>query len=143
MDARLLWAVAALSCVMMGWLLMRLPLSPITQQHVPRHRFNISEGYIIALDGAEQVQERARAYLGIDAVHIFKAINGSEAIRVAFEGLPLYTKLLLEQGARHDHMQLASGAMLGCLLSHVAIWKQVPNGAAVAVLEEVSAIAII
>ena len=94
------------------------------------------QGYIIALGDASGLQKRAQMYLDIEKVHIFEAVNGTEAVRRAFDGLPLYTKLLLEQGSRHDHMQLASGAMLGCLLSHMAIWEKVTPGAIVAVLEE-------
>jgi GR25 family glycosyltransferase involved in LPS biosynthesis len=103
-----------------------------------KHLFNISEAYIITLDAVRSVdlQARARQHLGVDTVHLFSALNGTEALRLTFDGLPLYTKLLVELNSRHDHMQISSGPMLGCLLSHMEIWRRVLPNTIVAVLEE-------
>jgi GR25 family glycosyltransferase involved in LPS biosynthesis len=132
-NIRLLWPLL-LATVLLSWLLfLRLP-SP--GPPVRRHFFNISEAYIIALDDAEPLRHKASTYLDVSHVHVFDAINGTEAVRLAFDSLPLYTKLLLEQGARHDHMQLASGPMLGCLMSHIAVWRRIQPDTIVAVLEE-------
>ena len=120
------------------WLLMRLML-PVPAVPERRHLFNVSEAFIITLNPAQcELQLTAQKHLGLDTIHVFRAINGSEALRLAYSELPLYTKHLLQFSARHDHMQLSSGPMLGCLLSHMAIWRRVRMGTAVIVLEEVS-----
>ena len=50
------------------------------------------------------------------------------------ETLPLYTRHLLRHG-RRDHMQIGNPEMLGCLLSHMAVWARAGNET-VAVFEE-------
>ena len=132
-DIRLLWGLLG-GVIVLSWLLFsRLPFASPPAR---RHFFNISEAYIIALDDAAALRHKASTYLDVPRVHVFNAINGTEAVRLGFDSLPLYTKLLLEQGTRHDHMQLASGPMLGCLLSHIAVWRQIQPDTIVAVLEE-------
>ena len=120
------------------WLLAWLLMPGALRGSDDRHSFNISEAHIIALDPSlkQGLQASARRYLHVEAVHIFRAINATEALRLAFDRLPLYTKLLFQHKARHDHMQLSSAPMLGCLLSHMAVWRLVQPGAVVAVLEE-------
>lgn len=98
--------------------------------------FNISDAYIIALDtSANELQTQVKCHLHIPHVHLFAAINGTRAL-LQLPTLPLYTRFLFAIKARHDHMQLSSDAMLGCLLSHMAIWRLVLPGAIVAVFEE-------
>jgi len=99
--------------------------------------------YIIALDPLAPhvrtlVQDAATHLLGGREPRVWRAINGSEALTQA--RLPLYTRLTLASG-RHDHMQLGSAPMLGCLLSHVAIWRATTeSGATTALVLEEDAI---
>ena len=83
------------------------------------------EAHVIALDPWSPhvralVEDAATHLLGGRRPHVWRAVNGSEALAQA--RLPLYTRMTLASG-RHDHMQLGSPPMLGCLLSHVAIWR--------------------
>ena len=100
--------------------------------------FNISRSFVIALDpllGAN-VAHTASLYLGMHDMTIFRAINATEAlVSVTTDDMPLYTRRLLQVG-RSEHMQLGNAAMLGCLLSHMAIWEQIQEGETVAVFEE-------
>ena len=137
MHTERLWAAVVLGALLAMWFLHRLLPSPRSMHDsVKNNVFNISTVYIIALQPVPALKEKASWVLGVTDVRVFPAVNASEAMRLAFDELPLYTKLLMEQGVRHDHMQLSSGPMLGCLLSHMSLWKQVPPGAVVAVLEE-------
>lgn len=43
---------------------------------------------------------------------------------------------MISYAGRHDHMQLSTPAMLGCLLSHMQIWQSVLPNEIVAVFEE-------
>ena len=96
------------------------------------------EGHVIALDPQAPhvhalVEDAATHLMGGRKPRVWRAINGSEALATR---LPLYTRLTLASG-RHDHMQLGSPSMLGCLLSHVAIWRAVVGARATGlVLEE-------
>ena len=140
MHRRLVVVVAA--GLFVHWLFMRallmMPATTSEGDDERRPRFNLSEAYIIALEPSEKegLQATARLHLNIERVHMFQAINATEALRMAFDTLPLYTKLLFQFKARHDHMQLSSAPMLGCLLSHMAIWRQIRPDTIVAVLEE-------
>ena len=92
--------------------------------------------YVIALDPLAQhvrslVNDAATHLLGGRKPIVWRAVNGSEALTQA--RLPLYTQLTLASG-RHDHMQLGSAPMLGCLLSHVAVWRAATEGGATTVL---------
>ena len=97
--------------------------------------FNISEAYIITLDTVRSAELQAQAKRYLHHAHLFAAINGTRAL-LQLPSLPLYTRFLFAIKARHDHMQLSSAAMLGCLLSHMTIWRLVLPGSIVAVLEE-------
>jgi GR25 family glycosyltransferase involved in LPS biosynthesis len=44
--------------------------------------------------------------------------------------------ILNDETGRHDHMQLSTPAMLGCLLSHIQIWQSIQPNEVVAVFEE-------
>ena len=52
--------------------------------------------------------------------------------------LPISVRMALLQG-RHSHSEIGSAAALGCLLSHIAIWRTVRDGETIAVFEEVGA----
>ena len=84
----------------------------------------------------EKLLSQAKEVFGIERGYIFNAINGTEALLQSQRQLPLYTYMLFQTKARHDHMQLASAAMLGCLLSHMSIWALVQPNETVVVLEE-------
>ena len=98
-------------------------------------RQNISSGFIIALEPhtVYALQEQVHTLLGVGDTSILQAVNGTQALGLAGDGLPVYMKNLLRWG-RHDHMQLYSGGSLGCLLSHMQVWRQVKGVALV--LEE-------
>ena len=101
----------------------------------PPPRLNISSAFVIALvpETAEDLRLQAIRFLGSTDAVVIKAVNGTQALALVEHELPLYTRGLLHWG-RHDHMQLYSGATVGCLLSHMKVWASV-EGVAV-VLEE-------
>jgi GR25 family glycosyltransferase involved in LPS biosynthesis len=115
------------------------PLPPQAQPRVQAVLPEDVEGHIIALDTQAPhvralVEDAATHLMGGRRPRVWRAVNGSEAMASA--RLPLYTRLTLASG-RHDHMQLGSPSMLGCLLSHVAIWHAVVDAKrASLVLEE-------
>ena len=95
-------------------------------------------GYVIALHppSAWLTAQSAARYLGIPNVTVVQAINGTEALAQAEGDLALYTRYLLHFQVRHDHMQLSTAPMLGCLLSHVRLWEGVRENQTIAVFEE-------
>ena len=101
----------------------------------PVHHFNITKSFVIALDPllGSKVAHAAALYFGLTHMVVFKAINATEAMAAA--ELPLYTQRLIQLG-RNEHMQLGNGAMLGCLMSHLAVWEQMHEGDIFAVFEE-------
>lgn len=132
---------AWLAALVLLTLAVQLVVVPLLQTPLPpprHHFFNFSSVYIIALEPATAapLAHAAKAFLGVDTVDVMQAINGTRALRSHFAQLPLYTKMLLQSRQRHDHMQLSSAPMLGCLLSHMAAWRRVRPGEIVAVLEE-------
>jgi GR25 family glycosyltransferase involved in LPS biosynthesis len=98
-------------------------------------RLNITSGYIIALevDSVLDLYTSVKKFLNVDDVNVLQAVNSTDALSKTKHTLPLYVQNLVRWG-RHDHMQLYSGGSLGCLLSHMNVWKQV-RGVAL-VLEE-------
>ena len=88
--------------------------------------FNITSGFIIAIEPnlVENLHKDVATMLRVDNVTIVHAVNGTEALRKTEHDLPLYVQNLVRWG-RHDHMQLYSGGSLGCLLSHIEVWRQV------------------
>jgi GR25 family glycosyltransferase involved in LPS biosynthesis len=98
----------------------------------------VEQGYIIALDArqAEATAKQAMHFLGIRNVSVFPAINGTRALAEGGDSLSLYTRYLLYYQSRHDHMQLSTPPMLGCLLSHMRIWGGLQPNQTVAVFEE-------
>jgi GR25 family glycosyltransferase involved in LPS biosynthesis len=42
--------------------------------------------------------------------------------------MSLFTRHVIEQGARSDHMQLGNWAAVGCLISHAEIWRRIVAG---------------
>jgi len=99
----------------------------------------IDHAYIIALDTflAKNTEKQIVHYLNIPNVTIFPAINGTLALQ-QMPPLSLYTQYLLYYHTRHDHMQLSTAPMLGCLLSHMHLWIQAVelNQTVIAVFEE-------
>lgn len=98
----------------------------------------VHRGFVIALDtpSAAYTARHASRYLGIPNVTVFPAINGTAALQLR-PSLSLYTQYLLYFHARHDHMQLSTAPMLGCLLSHMRLWSQsVAENRTIAVFEE-------
>jgi GR25 family glycosyltransferase involved in LPS biosynthesis len=99
----------------------------------------ISAAHVIALDPANAgpIAQQAARFLRLPNVTVFPAINSSEALRSA-PTLSLYTQYLLHFRTRHDHMQLSTAPMLGCLLSHMHLWAQALalNHSLIAVFEE-------
>ena len=83
-----------------------------------------SHAFVIALDarrGAE-VAAHIKLHLSLQNVQVVVANNGMEAT------LPLYTQFLIKHG-RREHVQIGNRAMVGCLLSHVNIWRMVSGWA--------------
>jgi GR25 family glycosyltransferase involved in LPS biosynthesis len=83
----------------------------------------------------------AKHFLQVSDMSIFIAINGSEngLYRRTLPHISLYTRYAMSVG-RNDHMQLSNVGMLGCLLSHVEIWKKVQPGETIAIFEDDSII---
>lgn len=110
-------------------------VAPQTNNH-----FNISRVWIISMHHtSHHTLDLAKGllyFLRIQDVQIFPAINGTHALQTgAYKFLSLYTRYLMLSG-RHDHMQLSSPGMLGCLLSHVHLWKTIQPNETVAIFEE-------
>jgi len=101
------------------------------------HSFNVSRGFVITMNEADsrELLPDIKTYMEIDTIFIFPAINGSRAMQRDHHKLPLYTRYTMLMG-RHDHMQIANPAALGCLLSHIEIWKQMLPGEIIAIFEE-------
>lgn len=97
---------------------------------------NITRAVIISLDvlNAGNLKTQVMRYM-TPQVRVLKAVNASEAQRQTFYTLPLYTRHLIKNG-RHSHVQIGNFAMLGCLLSHVEVWKTITPSETVAVFEE-------
>jgi len=99
--------------------------------------FGVGKAFIIAMnpDTVLDLQQDTIDHLNFDRVEIFRGVNGTHALQNSLSSLPIYTKYQLLFG-RSDHMQLSNENMLGCLLSHVAIWEGILPGETVAVIEE-------
>jgi GR25 family glycosyltransferase involved in LPS biosynthesis len=104
-----------------------------------KNSLSIQQAYIIALDtlSAKYTAKQALHYLNIPNITIFPAINGTAALQ-QMPPLSLYTQYLLYYHTRHDHMQLSTAPMLGCLLSHIHLWTQAieMNQSLIAIFEE-------
>ena len=116
-----------------------LCLATLTPAVAPEAKGNESglRAYIIALGNASELQASIQRSLRLRAV-VWPAVNGSNALRQAQENVTLYARHTLLHG-RHDHMQLGSAGALGCLLSHMEIWRHmltVPEEDPVAIFEE-------
>jgi len=105
-------------------------------EKIPKHFFAINKSYIISLDvnTTQHIVPSVQKYLRIHNVTIFHAVNHSQAM-IIYDRLPLYTKYVMKTG-RSDHMQISNPSMLGCLLSHISIWKSIQKGETVLILEE-------
>lgn len=107
----------------------------------PKHVFNITRAHIISMtpENDPVIQELVRGirfFLHISNTTVFSAINGTQAVKDgAYQHLTFYTRYLMLSG-RHDHMQLSTPGMLGCLLSHMHVWRSIMPDETVAVFEE-------
>ncbi len=105
------------------------------------HSFNISRAHVISLSPESDLmmQELVRSikyFLHIPNTTVFPAINGTQAVQDgAYQYLTFYTRYLMLSG-RHDHMQLSTPGMLGCLLSHVQLWRSIQPNETLAIFEE-------
>ena len=98
----------------------------------------LQNGYVIALDkqAALATAHDASHFLGIPNVSVFPAINATAALQLN-PLLSLYTQYLLYFHTRHDHMQLSTAPMLGCLLSHMQLWGMaIASNETIAIFEE-------
>ena len=104
------------------------------KQQPKKTSFSISAAHVIALntsaDHALALRSSIGYFLGLRNVVLHAANRGTAPI-----AMPLYTRMLLMQG-RHSHAELGSRAALGCLLSHMAIWKAMEPNETAAVFEE-------
>ena len=115
--------LAAITLIMV-WVVLTRRSGGLHAEH--RVELNISAGFIIALDpptvGA--LRDHVQTVLGVGDTRILHAINDTQALNAVGSDLPLYVQNLVRWG-RHDHMQLYSGGSIGCLLSHMQVWRQV------------------
>jgi len=79
-----------------------------------------SHAFVIALDARRgaALAEHISLHLSLQSVQVIVANTGIDA------QLPLYTRFLIKHG-RREHMQIGNRAMVGCLLSHVKIWRMI------------------
>jgi GR25 family glycosyltransferase involved in LPS biosynthesis len=106
------------------------------QQQQQTLALNITSAYIIALvpAAASRLANETRAWLdGVGDTHA--SVIVTKAIRDAETNVPIGTRISILQG-RHSHESIGSTAALGCLLSHMAIWRRVGPNDTVAVFEE-------
>ena len=112
-------------------------------QEIMKHGFNISKGYVISMypERSKDIIYTAKHFLQIPDMSIFNAVNGSEKdlYQKTISEISLYTRYTMSVG-RNDHMQLSNVGMLGCLLSHVEVWKRVQPGETIAIFEDDSII---
>lgn len=148
--SRFLWAVLCFALILLTLLLActlreseKNPAGYVPNKDLStptRDHFNISKAWIISMyHTSHHTTDLAKGlldFLHIPEVHIFPAINGTHALQTdAIQHVSLYTRYLMLSG-RHDHMQLSSPGMLGCLLSHAHIWKTIQPNETVAIFEE-------
>ena len=141
---RILWKMNIYSVSILSMLMKRLVALAVLvvlfltvgfqpeQNNPEHHAFNLSKGFVISLRKSA-LPIAIREFLNVEDIEIINAINATEAVKVV--ELPLYTRMNMYSG-RHDHMQISNGAMLGCLLSHMHVWKQISDGQTILVLEE-------
>ena len=96
-----------------------LPVSDEPVAYDPPER---NSAYVISLTPPARLLGEIKTHLKTDAKHV-QAVNKSDTFQYK---VPLYTLHTMEYG-RHDHMQIGNREMLGCLLSHVSVWRQFLN----------------
>ena len=97
---------------------------------------NITRCVIIALNVLSVVDLQEGIFQHMTPnVSVMRAINGTEAMWLTKDTLPLYTRFLIQNG-RQSHIQIGNSQMLGCLLSHVKVWREIQPGETVMVVEE-------
>ena len=96
-----------------------LPVSDEPVAYDPPER---NSAYVISLTPPGRLLNEIKTHLKTEAKHV-QAVNKSDTFQYK---VPLYTLHTMEHG-RHDHMQIGNREMLGCLLSHVSVWRQFLN----------------
>ena len=95
---------------------------PVSDEPVAYDPPEKNSAYVISLTPPARLLGEIKTHLKTDAKHV-QAVNKSDTFQYK---VPLYTLHTMEYG-RHDHMQIGNREMLGCLLSHVSVWKQFLN----------------
>ena len=120
-------------------LLLLLPLTkiysiPTTQGFALK---GADSAHVIALDPnkALPLAQAVRYFLSIPNTTVFRAVNSTQAL-LEVGSLSLYSQYLLKHQLRHDHMQLSTVPMLGCLMSHMRLWSSLQPNQTIAVFEE-------
>jgi GR25 family glycosyltransferase involved in LPS biosynthesis len=131
------WFVALCIFVTLVQLLLEYFSFKKTTKSVQHHDFNVSKAFVISLHPTRShfLKKDIKEYLNIEDTIIFEGINGTHAFLKSIHNLSIFTKYLMLVG-RQDHMQLSNTNMLGCLLSHIEIWRQIKPGETIAIFEE-------
>ena len=95
---------------------------PVFDEPMPYEPPEKTSVYVISLSQPGRLLGEIKTYLKSDAKHV-QAVNRSDTFQYR---VPLYTLHTMEYG-RHDHMQIGNREALGCLLSHVSVWRQFLN----------------
>lgn len=87
----------------------------------------IDMAYVVSLkeDSVSELKREITGHLRV-GVEVVTAVNGTGALRYAREHpdeVPLYILHTMRFG-RHHHMQIGNPEMLGCLLSHITVWRR-------------------
>jgi hypothetical protein len=100
-----------------------------------RSAVNISSAHIIALNPnaahVKRLVNEVQTWLNVSQVEVHLAVSKIQKHVV----LPIATRMAILQG-RHSHSEIGSYAAIGCLLSHVAIWRSMDANMTVAIFEE-------
>ena len=97
---------------------------------------HITRAVVIALNIVDVIHLQHQISIHVaPRVNLVQAINGTSAMEMTRDTLPLYTRHLIRYG-RQNHVQIGNWAMLGCLLSHISVWRGIAPGETVAVFEE-------
>ena len=97
---------------------------------------HITRAVVIALNIVDVIHLQHQISIHVaPRVNVVQAINGTSAMEMTRDTLPLYTRHLIRYG-RQNHVQIGNWAMLGCLLSHISVWRGIAPGETVAVFEE-------
>jgi GR25 family glycosyltransferase involved in LPS biosynthesis len=121
-------AVVFSLCLTVGLVQARAAVARTPSKRTPsRSALAIDCAYVIALNesSVRGLQAQVWEHLGVPA-QVALAVNASGARQYAEdhpEDVPLYVRHTMRFG-RHHHMQIGNPEMLGCLLSHMAVWAR-------------------